>query len=102
MDLDAWINDPPSESEDETVPTNHRYDDNKLFSDQNSTPEYPKARTYVEPTVEEIEKQRKSRKQTEQMNPFYLKDAKRTSKVMRNLIFFITNFDELGRSNKWK
>ncbi len=79
MDLDAWINDPPSESEDESVPSNPRYDNTGgLFSGDNVTPEYHKPKTYVEPTTEELEKQRESRKQSEQMNPFYLKDTKKT------------------------
>lgn len=84
MDLDAWINDPPSESEDESVPSHPRYENTALFSGENSTTDYSKAKVYVEPSTEELTKQRESRKQSEQMNPFYLKDTKKskqTSKV---------------------
>jgi AP-3 complex subunit delta-1 len=82
LDLDAWINDPPSESEDESIPNNPRYDNTGLFSgNDNITSEYHKPKIYVEPTTEELEKQRESRKQSEQMNPFYLKDTKKTKSI---------------------
>ncbi|CAF2526332.1 unnamed protein product [Rotaria sp. Silwood2] len=89
LDLDAWINDPPSDSEDESVTTSSRYyDNNSLFYGDNGenynlnsysgeTVNYQKSKKYVEPTVEELEHQRESRKQSEQMNPFYLKDSKK-------------------------
>jgi hypothetical protein len=89
LDLDAWINNPPSDSEDESVTTNSRRENSELFyggneekSNQNAyhndTSSYPKSRDFVEPTVEELEKQRENRKQTEHMNPFYLKDTKKS------------------------
>jgi hypothetical protein len=78
LDLDAWINDPPSESEDESTPNNYRYDNTGLFAGNNEAPEPRKSKTYVEPTTEELEKQRETRKQSERMNPFYLKDTKKT------------------------
>lgn len=77
MDLDAWINEPPSESEDETPVINIRSENNILFSGEPS----PKAKVYVEPSHEELAKQRESRKQSEQMNPFYLKDTKKTKAI---------------------
>ncbi len=89
MDLDAWINDPPSESEDESVITEARYDNTGLFyggntdnhnpnAYNNDTSSYQKQKNYVEPTADELEQQRQSRKQSEQINPFYLKDTKKT------------------------
>ncbi|CAF1227393.1 unnamed protein product [Rotaria sp. Silwood1] len=89
LDLDAWINDPPSESEDESVTTSSRYDNKGLFYGDNGdnynsnsyygdTLGYQKSKKYIEPTAEELEKQRESRKQSEQMNPFYLKDSKKS------------------------
>ncbi len=98
--MDAWINDPPSDSEDESVTTNSRNDNSGLFyggngenynqdSYHNDTSSYQKTRNYTEPTVEELEKQRETRKQTEQMNPFYLKDTKKTKKVSFNNYFSI-------------
>ena len=102
MDLDAWINDPPSDSEDEAVPTTAHFENNhnqSLFSGDNKdnyyhgsnldsysgdSSSYNQSKTYVELTSDELEKQRESRKQSEKMNPFYLKDSaksKLTQKV---------------------
>ncbi|CAF2159774.1 unnamed protein product [Rotaria magnacalcarata] len=94
LDLDAWINDPPSESEDESPSTNTRYDSKGLFDgdevDNNNSNaysadkySYQKAKPYAELTTEELEKQRESRKQSEQMNPFYLKDTKKTKSTQQ-------------------
>ncbi|CAF1088166.1 unnamed protein product [Rotaria sp. Silwood1] len=93
LDLDAWINDPPSESDDESVTkpssfdkTNNPslfYGDNRenyyhgsnLDSYSGDQSGYNKPKNYVEPTAEELEEQREKRKQSEKMNPFYLKDT---------------------------
>lgn len=99
MDLDAWINEPPSESEDESVVSETHYDNKGLFyensensynsnSHPNEASNYQKTRNYVEPTADELEQQRESRKQSEKMNPFYLKDTKKsktTPKVLMNI-----------------
>lgn len=88
--MDAWINDPPSESEDEAIMANIT----EFFPNKNSesyAPEYQKTKNYVEPTQEELDKQRETRKQSEQTNPFYLKDAKKTKpieKVLNEIFFF--------------
>ena len=91
MDLDAWINDPPSESEDESV-TISTHDDNNnqnlFYGDKGNYYHvsshdsysgeqygYSQTKTYIEPTVEELREQREKRKQSEQMNPFYIKDS---------------------------
>lgn len=105
LDLDAWINDPPSESEDETVPdknTSFQYNNNNRNNDQGtfygesyyhasnldthgaSGSDYQQSKKYVEPTAEELENQRELRKQSEKMNPYYLdktSKAKPTEKV---------------------
>ncbi|CAF0909312.1 unnamed protein product [Adineta ricciae] len=89
LDLDAWINEPPSESEDESVVSETHYDNKGLFygnsensyssnSYANEASSYQKTKNYVEPTADELEQQRESRKQSEQMNPFYLKDTKKS------------------------
>ncbi|CAF1002600.1 unnamed protein product [Adineta steineri] len=85
LDLDAWINDPPSESEDESVPTNQYYENKNttqnLFSNNDNKEDYyhssnlssypgdgsgyTQSKTYAEPSTEEIEKQRETRKQSE-------------------------------------
>ncbi|CAF1469568.1 unnamed protein product [Rotaria sordida] len=85
LDLDGWINDPQSDSEDESITTSSYYDNKGLFYDDNGensnsnsysgdTLSYQKSKKYIEPTAEELEKQRESKKQSEQMNPFNLKD----------------------------
>ncbi len=97
MDLDAWINDPPSESEDESVPSSAPFETNNNNSNQNlfygesyyhgsnldsySGSDYQKSKNYVEPSVEEIEKQRETRKQSEKLNPFYLKDSSKAKQI---------------------
>ena len=101
LDLDAWINEPPSESEDESVPTQARYENTNqnLFSGDkrdnfyhgSNLDSYPgegssqgPTKTYAEPSSDELKKQRENRKESEKMNPFYLKDtgkSKATSKV---------------------
>jgi len=93
LDLDAWINDPPSESEDESVPTNIHDNNNKNNNNQSlfygesyyhgsnldsysgDGTDYQKSKNYVEPSAEELEKQRETRKESQKMNPFYLKDS---------------------------
>ncbi|CAF4152856.1 unnamed protein product [Rotaria sordida] len=88
LDLDGWINDPQSDSEDGSITTSSYYDNKGLFYDDNGensnsnsysadTLSYQKSKKYIEPTAEELEKQRESKKQSEQMNPFYLKDSKK-------------------------
>jgi len=103
LDLDAWINDPPSESEDEAVPTAVRYENNthnnqSLFSGDSSESYYHgsnldsytgdgsgdhKAKNYVEPTTEELDKQREIRKQSQKMNPFYLKESTKAKSIQK-------------------
>ena len=100
MDLDAWINDPPSESEDESVPNITRYEKSGLFSGENTVPEYQKVKNYVEPSVEELEKQRESRKQSEQLNPFYLKDAKKSKSIQEIPSTTLTNGNEHVQSKE--
>ncbi|CAF1456580.1 unnamed protein product, partial [Rotaria sordida] len=61
------------------------YDDNGENSNSNSysgdTLSYQRSKKYIEPTAEELEKQRESKKQSKQMNPFYLKDSKKKPKL---------------------
>ncbi|XP_014242157.1 AP-3 complex subunit delta-1 [Cimex lectularius] len=78
LDLDAWINEPPSSSsssEDEEEP----HSENKLtgiFSvDNTSEMEYVQ-----EPTTEELDRMREARKQEQAMNPNYLKGSTNSTK----------------------
>lgn len=115
MDLDAWINEPPSESEDESVPTQARYENTSqnLFSGNKRENFYhgsnldsysgegsghAPTKTYAEPSNEELKKQRENRKESEKMNPFYLKDSgksKAASKVSPRS-FLTRGFAQLG------
>lgn len=107
LDLDAWINDPPSDSEEETETRSNQYENNQtLFSGDNNDSyyhasnldpyggdqsEYNKGKNYVELTQEEVEERRERRKQTEKLNPFYLKDSskpKTTQQVVINYLSF--------------
>ncbi|CAF3945340.1 unnamed protein product [Rotaria sordida] len=87
LDLNGWISDPQSDSEDESITTSSYYDNKGLFYDDNGencnsnsysadTLSYQRSKKYIEPTAKELEKQRESKKQSKQMNPFYLKDSK--------------------------
>ncbi|CAF3984336.1 unnamed protein product [Rotaria sordida] len=75
-------------SEDGSITTSSYYDNKGLFYDDNGensnsnsysgdTLSYQKSKKYIESTAEQLKKQRESKKQSEQMNPFYLKDFKK-------------------------
>ncbi|CAF0958357.1 unnamed protein product [Adineta ricciae] len=111
LDLDAWINDPPSESEDETVPSNpYEYTKQGLFSEDqrenyyhgsnlssNTGDNSPKH--YAELTGEELERQRETRKQSEHLNPFYIKETKKTkSTVQTNVSSAILDSSDRSQS----
>lgn len=67
MDLDAWINEPPAESEsDSDDPETNEH----LFVDSDKT---ERSRQQPEPTEEEITKSREARKYEQMNNPHYLK-----------------------------
>ena len=103
MDLDKWINDPPSESEDESVPNNTPFatinnDQGTFYGesyysgsnlDSNSGTDYQKATSYVELSNEELEERRLARAQSNKLNPFILKDStkpKALERVWRNFL----------------
>ena len=109
MDLDAWINDPPSESEDETVPTPNQYENtnkntSNIFygenyyhgSNQDSYSgeggDYKKT-TYVEPSAEELESRKKTRKESENINPYYIKGSSASKVDFSKFVFWIIHFD---------
>ncbi|CAF4394934.1 unnamed protein product, partial [Didymodactylos carnosus] len=102
LDLDAWINDPPSESEDEIESALSSYKSKTLFYDHADNHRtsgdsfyhgsnvispvigtHQKSKHYEEPTAEELEKQREIRKQSEKINPFYLKDTSKSSRPIQ-------------------
>ncbi|CAF0892405.1 unnamed protein product [Rotaria sordida] len=101
LDLDAWINDPPSESDEESEIKPRHFDNThnqSLFSGDNTENYYHgsnldsysgdqsdsnRTKNYVEPSTEEIEEQREKRKQSEKMNPFYIKDSTKIKSLQK-------------------
>ena len=67
LDLDSWINDPPTESSD-----SEDQDMNEIFVKSEKSDGYTKRDSY-EPTVEELQKRREARKLEQENNPHYLK-----------------------------
>ena len=101
--MDAWINDPPSESEDETVPTNpYEYTKQSIFSEgqqenyyhgsnlsSNAGDNSPKH--YTELTSEELERHRETRKQSEHLNPFYIKETKKSKSTVQVRVAYMND-----------
>ncbi|KAG1673922.1 AP-3 complex subunit delta-1 [Nymphon striatum] len=69
LDLDEWINDPPSESSEEEV-------FNDIFIKSDGQLDEQQKYTKYEPTDEELYKMREARKVEQANNPHYLKPAK--------------------------
>ncbi|EZA48333.1 AP-3 complex subunit delta-1 [Ooceraea biroi] len=70
LDLDSWINDPPSESSD-----SEDLDMNDIFiKTEKSNDSYSK-RELSEPSLEELERRREARKLEQENNPHYLKGS---------------------------
>ncbi|XP_033212588.1 AP-3 complex subunit delta-1 isoform X2 [Belonocnema kinseyi] len=67
LDLDSWINDPPSESSD-----SDDQDMNEIFVKPEKSDGYSKHDS-CEPTIEELQKRRDARKLEQENNPHYLK-----------------------------
>lgn len=78
LDLDSWINDPPSDSSD-----SEEMDMNEIFvkTDGINDDIHDKPQSY-EPSVEEIESMREARKLEQQNNPHYLKNSKTVPKKL--------------------
>ncbi|OXU26869.1 hypothetical protein TSAR_010610 [Trichomalopsis sarcophagae] len=70
LDLDAWINDPPSESSD-----SEDMDMNDIFIKTEKVNDNYNKRLSYEPTAEELEIRREARKLEQQNNPHYLKNS---------------------------
>ncbi|CAG7729876.1 unnamed protein product [Allacma fusca] len=87
LDLDKWINDPPSESEEE--------DDEEVDSTQGvfvnhgtqSMAEFygkTEAKKTYQPTEEELQKQRETRRMEQELNPHYLKSSSKSSPTKKS------------------
>ena len=70
LDLDSWINDPPSESSD-----SEDMDMNDIFVKSEKVGDSYNKRQSYEPTAEELEIRREARKLEQQNNPHYLKNS---------------------------
>ncbi|XP_024945081.1 AP-3 complex subunit delta-1 isoform X2 [Cephus cinctus] len=78
LDLDAWINDPPSDSSDSEDP-----DINDIFVKADKSSEFYDKRKSIEPTPEELQERREARKLEQQNNPHYLKGSNTSAKNSR-------------------
>ena len=80
LDLDAWINDPPSEPDDD----GDDEDDDELtdifVSPQQQQQAKGRRREQEEPTEEELEKRRAARRQEQASNPYYVKSASKSKR----------------------
>ena len=72
LDLDSWINDPPSESSD-----SEDLDMNEIFVKAEKTNDIKR---HYEPSPEELELRREARKLEQENNPHYLKHSSTSSK----------------------
>ncbi|XP_045610088.1 AP-3 complex subunit delta-1 isoform X2 [Procambarus clarkii] len=69
LDLDAWINDPPSESEEENDDTIKK----EIFVKADSS--YKNRKEKYEPSEEELQKLRDARRAEQASNPYYVKSS---------------------------
>lgn len=89
LDLDSWINEPPSESSD-----SEDLDMNDIFvRDEKSTEYSGGKRVSIEPTVEELERRREARKVEQENNPHYLKGTSNSN--IRNS----NSYHDIGNKN---
>ncbi|XP_046474561.1 AP-3 complex subunit delta-1 isoform X1 [Neodiprion pinetum] len=75
LDLDAWINDPPSESSD-----SEDLDMNDIFVKTERPSDSYRKQNVVELTSEELQQRREARKLEQENNPHYLKGSSNTYK----------------------
>ncbi|KAK2577397.1 hypothetical protein KPH14_003510 [Odynerus spinipes] len=90
LDLDSWINDPPSESSD-----SEDMDMNEIFvkTERMNNP-FTKRETN-EPSVEELQKRREARKLEQQNNPHYLKGTFKNSTSYHNSTNLYEDFENI-------
>jgi len=90
LDLDSWINDPPSESSD-----SEDLDMNDIFvKTEKSNDSYSK-RDLNEPSLEELERRREARKLEQENNPHYLKGSFKTSTSYHNSSTAYEDFENI-------
>ncbi|XP_076653466.1 adaptor-related protein complex 3, delta 1 subunit-like garnet [Halictus rubicundus] len=90
LDLDSWINDPPSESSD-----SEDLDMNDIFIKTEKTSDSYSRRDFNEPSAEELQKRREARKLEQQNNPHYLKGSFKNSTSYHNSSNIYEEFDNI-------
>ncbi|XP_006618193.1 AP-3 complex subunit delta-1 [Apis dorsata] len=90
LDLDSWINDPPSESSD-----SEDLDMNDIFIKTEKINDSYSKREFNEPSAEELEKRREARKLEQQNNPHYLKGTFKNSTSYHNSSNIYEEFENI-------
>lgn len=90
LDLDSWINDPPSESSD-----SEDLDMNDIFIKGEKTNDSYSQREFNEPSAEELQKCREARRLEQQNNPHYLKGTFKNSTSYHNSSNIYEEFDNI-------
>lgn len=90
MDLNSWINDPPSESSD-----SEDLDMNDIFIKAEKPNDSYSKREFSEPSLEELERRREARKLEQENNPHYLKDSFKTSTSYHNSSNVYEDFENI-------
>ncbi|KAG7209490.1 hypothetical protein KM043_015576 [Ampulex compressa] len=90
LDLDSWINDPPSESSD-----SEDLDMNDIFVKADRVSDGFNKRDSSEPTLEELQKMREARKLEQQNNPHYLKGTFKNSTSYHNSSNMYEDFENI-------
>ncbi|TGZ49560.1 AP-3 complex subunit delta-1 [Temnothorax longispinosus] len=90
LDLDSWINDPPSESSD-----SEDLDMNDIFIKTEKPNNSFSKRDLSEPSLEELERRREARKLEQENNPHYLKGSFKTSTSYHNSSSAYEDFENI-------
>ncbi|XP_012531460.2 AP-3 complex subunit delta-1 [Monomorium pharaonis] len=90
LDLDSWINDPPSESSD-----SEDLDMNDIFIKSEKPNNSFSKRDLNEPSLEELERRREARKLEQENNPHYLKGSFKTSTSYNNSSGVYEDFENI-------
>lgn len=90
LDLDSWINDPPSESSD-----SEDLDMNDIFIKADKPNNSFSKRDLSEPSLEELERRREARKLEQENNPHYLKGSFKTSVSYHNSSSAYEDFENI-------
>ncbi|XP_070155336.1 AP-3 complex subunit delta-1 isoform X2 [Polyergus mexicanus] len=90
LDLDSWINDPPSESSD-----SEDLDMNDIFVKAEKPNDSYSKRELSEPSLEELERRREARKLEQENNPHYLKGSFKTSTSYHNSSSAYEDFENI-------